>query len=359
MRKLTKEEFVERSIKKHGYFYDYSKVEYINSYTKVLIICPIHGEFWQRPDCHLNGQGCPHCVGVAKLTKEEFVERSLEVHSDWYDYSKVEYINCRTKVLIICPDHGEFWQRPDSHLNGNGCPICGSFQLTKEEFVEKAILVHSVFYDYSKVVYINNRTKVLIICPYHGEFWQMPHAHLSGSGCPHCVNSAPLTKEIFVERSILVHGDFYDYSKVVYVNANTKVCIICPIHGEFWQTPYHHLRGHGCPYCKKSKLEMFVNKILTDNNINFIQSYREFDWLRNKLPLELDFYLPKYNIAIECQGKQHFECVERFGGEQEFINVQYRDKIKKQLCEEHGVKLFYINYNDNVEEKIEEIVKNI
>jgi very-short-patch-repair endonuclease len=295
-----------------------------------------------------------------KLTKEEFVERSIKKHGDFYDYSKVEYINNKTKVLIICPIHGEFWQTPHSHLNGNGCPHCvGLAKLNKEEFIERSIKKHGDFYDYSKVEYINNKTKVLIICPIHGEFWQTPSDHLKGRGCPHCTNRNPLTKEQFTQRGIEVHGEWYDYSKVEYVNAHTKVLIVCPDHGEFWQIPYVHLMGGGCPHCNISKLESNVNKILEEKNINFIHSHRGFDWLKNISRLELDFYLPEYNVGVECQGKQHFESIEYFGGQEKLEYIQNNDILKKQLCEEHGVKLFYINYNDNVEEKLKEIIEEI
>jgi serine protease inhibitor ecotin len=360
-RKLTKKEFVEKAIKKHGEWYDYSKVDYVNNRTKVLIICPDHGGFWQTPHDHLSGCGCPYCANNnIQLTKEEFVEKAIKKYGEWYDYSKVEYVNSKTKILIICPDHGEFWQTPHSHLNGHGCPKCAKrYNYTTPEWVEKSILVHGDWYDYSKVDYVNNYTKVCIICPDHGEFWQRPGHHLKGQGCPYCSGVAKLTKEEFVERSILVHDIFYDYSRVEYVNNRIKVLIICPDHGEFLQTPSDHLMGHGCPFCNKSRLEINVNKILTKQNINFIHGQRPFEWLKNKNPLELDFYLPEYNMGIECQGRQHFESIEYFGGDKGLEYIQQNDLIKKQLCEEHGLKLFYINYNDNVEEKLNEIIEEI
>jgi predicted nucleic-acid-binding Zn-ribbon protein len=356
-RKLTKEEFEEKAIKKHGNWYDYSKVVYINAKTKVLIICPIHGEFWQTPTNHLSGQGCPHCGGTIKLTKETFVQRSTEKHGDFYDYSKVEYINNRTKVLIICPIHGEFWQTPSDHLNGHGCPKCvKKCRYTTPEWVEEAIKKHGDWCDYSKVVYVNDHTKVLIICPDHGGFWQTPSDHLSGKGCPKCAKKHRYTKPEWVEEDIKKHGNWYDYSKVVYINTKTKVLIKCKRCGkEFWQTPSDHLSGKGCPYCNTSKLENSVYKILKENNINFLQQYKGFNWLKNKNPLELDFYLPEYNIGIECQGMQHFVSIEYFGGKKKLKYTQNNDILKKQLCEEHGVRLFYINYDDNVEEKLTEI----
>ena len=124
-KKLTVEEFIKRSREKHGDKYDYSKTIYSNKNTPVCIICPEHGEFWQKPEVHLMGCGCPKCAknGV-KLTNSEFIFKAQEVHGDKYDYSKTEYINAHKKVCIICPEHGEFLQEASAHLQGKGCPKC-------------------------------------------------------------------------------------------------------------------------------------------------------------------------------------------------------------------------------------------
>ena len=128
--------------------YDYSKVEYTNSKTKVCIICPIHGEFWQIPSSHLSGKGCKKCGMInahnkQKLTTTDFLNKLKEIHGDKYDYSKVEYVSYNTKVCIICPIHGEFWQTPDNLLHKHGCPSCGgSKKITTEEFIKRAKEVH-------------------------------------------------------------------------------------------------------------------------------------------------------------------------------------------------------------------------
>lgn len=125
-------------------------------------------------------------------TKEWFINKALEIHGDKYNYSKVEYVNSSTKVCILCPEHGEFWQTPSNHLKGKGCKQCAISQIAKSKrlsltsFVEKSYKVHGGKYNYSKVEYQNNSTKVLIICPIHGEFWQTPAAHIKGQGCPKC-----------------------------------------------------------------------------------------------------------------------------------------------------------------------------
>jgi very-short-patch-repair endonuclease len=199
---------------------------------------------------------------------------------------------------------------------------------------------------------------VCIICPIHGEFWQRPNDHLTGYGCTYCGNNIKKTTEYFVEQARKVHGDKYDYSKVDYVNTHTKVCIICPTHGEFWQTPNNHLNGASCPYCNcgnKSKMESNIRNELEDKKIRFEQQ-KTFNWLKYKKNLFLDFYCDEYKLAIEVQGDQHYVSIERFGGQEDFKLRKDRDEVKKMLCEKHGIKMFYItkkNYS------LDEVLKYI
>ena len=279
--------------------------------------------------------------------RDNFIKKSIDIHGHKYDYSKVDYKTNRIKVCIICPIHGEFWQSPSNHLKGQNCPLCKhrSFKYTNEEFIIEAKKIHGNKYDYSKIDYKNNHTKICIICKKHGEFYQSPSKHLIGQGCPICryekssiKNS--LNTEEFIKKAKEIHGDKYNYSKVEYVNSYTKVCIICPIHGEFWQSPSNHIHSRfpqGCPLCKSSKLESFIFKLLKDNNIDF-EYQKRFDWLGKQ---SLDFYLPKYNIAIECQGIQHFKPIKLFGGEYGFNKNKLRDNKKFYLCRKNNVKILY------------------
>lgn len=241
---------------------------------------------------------------MIKLTTDIFVIRSATIHNNRYDYTKTLYINAKTKVCIICLKHGEFWQEPKHHLSGVGCPFCAKTKkLDVTKFIKKAFIIHGRKYDYSGVTYVNNHTKISIGCPVHGEFWQEPSSHLNGSGCPKCAkNGVLLDIEEFIKKARISHGDYFDYSKVNYTNAKTKVCIICPRHGEFWQAASSHLSGKGCPKCKSSKLE---NIVLTGLNKNHISNIFQFK-LKNLGKKTIDFYLPKYKIAIECQGEQHY-----------------------------------------------------
>ena len=293
---------------------------------------------------------------MKKLTTEEFIKKAKIIHGDKYDYSKVEYVNSMVKVCIICPIHGEFFVKPNDHIHKKcGCVKCsGRYLSSKEAFVEKARLIYGDKYDYSKVNYINNKTKVCIICPIHGEFWQRPNDHLSGYSCNRCANNYKLSTEEFIEKAKLVHGDKFDYSKVEYNGAKEKVCIICPIHGEFWQIPNNHLNSSGCPICNsniKSGIEEKVNDILVNNGFK-VERQKTFDWLKYKRQLYLDFYLPEYNIGIEVQGDQHFKPIKYFGGEEDLRVRMYRDIVKVKLCNKNNLKLIFLTKKDIKENNI-------
>ena len=301
-------------------------------------------------------------------TSKQFIEESKKIHNNKYDYIKVNYNGAHKKICIICPEHGEFWQTPANHLQGKGCPKC-KFDLlhskttkTTEDFIKKAKVIHGDKYDYSKVNYINSITNICIICPEHGEFWQTPTNHLMKHGCPKCafiknkdVNRSNIKK--FIEKAKVIHGDKYDYSKAEYINNKTKVCIICPKHGEFWQTPHLHLNGCGCPNCQQSRLENKTIKILNELSIKYINrcDNKYFKWLGKQ---HLDFYLPEYNVAIECQGIQHYKPIKYFGGEKKYKMVKKLDEIKKGKVLNNNIKLIYINYNFT-DKKIIEIIRQI
>ena len=191
-----------------------------------------------------------------KKYQEKFIEKAKLIHGDKYDYSKVNYINAKTKVCIICETHGEFEQTPDNHINQkSGCQECGNeikrkkFSMGKCNFIKTANIIHNYNYIYELVKYKNIDTKVKIICKKHGKFEQTPYKHLQGQGCPKCGGTKRSTTEEFIQKSEMIHGDRYDYSKVGYKNAHTKVIIICPIHGKFEQRPADHINGAGCPKC--------------------------------------------------------------------------------------------------------------
>ena len=187
--RLTTEEFIKRAKVIHGDKYDYSLVDYNHCETNVKIICTKHGIFEKTLKSHVNKmQGCPICVGKGRGSKERFVNNAKRIHGDMYDYSHVKYVNSETKVKIICSEHGIFLQQPNNHLCGKGCKFCDNKKksLTTEQFIEKAKQVHLNEYQYSLVDYKNSYTNVNIICEKHGIFKQRAQSHLDGSGCPQC-----------------------------------------------------------------------------------------------------------------------------------------------------------------------------
>lgn len=301
-----------------------------------------------------------------KITTEIFINEAKQIHGDKYDYTKVEYKHSQKKVIIICPEHGEFEQTPNNHLRGAGCPRC-SAQLKKkfskysnELFIEEARKVHKNIYDYSKVNIIDSKTKVTIICSKHGEFKQSIYEHLRGSGCPKCSGKFKCTTKEFIEKSRKIHGNKYNYSKVNYINCETPVCIICSKHGEFWQTPSHHTNAKcGCPKCYKSKGELEIELILLKNNISYIGQY-EIDIdksIRVSGKTYIDFYLPEYNIAIEYNGKQHYIPQKHFGGQIRFESQLKRDEFVRNWCKENNIKLLEIPYNEkNIEKCIIDVI---
>ena len=255
-------DFINEATQLHGDKYDYSKVKYINSQTNVIIMCKIHGEFEQRAFNHLIGQGCGKCAGRQRQNID-FVNDAIKVHGDKYDYSKSIYTKAQENVIIICKKHGEFEQRACHHLNGHGCHKCGIEQSANNRnndnliFIEKAKKIHGEVYDYSIVEYKKAHEKVKILCKKHGEFEQIPSDHFSGHGCHKCgieqnANNCRSNNTEFIEKAKSIHNNKYDYSKIDYVNSDTKIIIICQEHGDFEQRPYDHLSGKGCSKCSNN-----------------------------------------------------------------------------------------------------------
>lgn len=192
---MDREEIVKRlKIVFGGGVYGYDLIK--NSKTKddVWLTCPKHGEFKKRLERLLNGSGCPYCSGKIRKGYKQFEEEANKVHNGKYSYHK-DYVNSHMKVIITCPIHGDFLQSPTNHLNGCGCPKCKSDKLRKmfssnvEEFIEKAIVVHGDKYRYDRIKYVNNSTPIEITCKEHGNFLQTPNNHLQGRGCPICNQS--------------------------------------------------------------------------------------------------------------------------------------------------------------------------
>jgi len=291
-----------------------------------------------------------------KLTLKEFVDKSIQKHGKKYDYSESIYKNRQSVVLIKCPTHGSFEQVAYYHYEcGCGCPSCDPTNtLGNQKFIEKSKLIHGEKYDYSKVNYEKNNIKVEIICSEHGSYFQQPGAHLSGQGCPDCCNNRKSTTEDFISKSNKKHHNLYDYSLVNYLTKRDKVKIICKEHGVFEQKAYVHLQGHGCPICNNSKLEIYLRNKLKNMNISFFQNYK-FDDCRNVLPLPFDFFIPDRNLLIECDGIQHFVPIDYFGGESRLEYQIKNDCIKNDYCESKGMDLKRVKSYREIEDLLKVI----
>ncbi len=363
----TTEQFIEEARAVHGDKYDYSKTVYVKNCEKVCIICPEHGEFWQTPKSHLKGNGCAKCGFIAtgnstRKGQEQFLKEVKEVWGDELDFSKVEYKSSKDLVCVVChkkdkdgKEHGEFYPIPANLLNGHGCPKCGiekNAEKSRKDVNKLIEEIHQIHGEKYKIVdlseYVNTESKITMRCPLHGEFKISPHSLLAGQGCYKCGHvkggeKIRLTQEEFISRAKEIHGKKYDYSKVVYETSNKPVTIICPKHGEFQQTPAGHLSGNGCPSCNESRNERKVAKVLDENGIRY-ERQKRFEWLGKQ---SLDFYLPEYNIGIECQSSLHYiDNFFRMSKGEEYANqqlaiVKERDARKKRLCDENGVHLIY------------------
>jgi len=303
-KKYVHEEFINRCKDIHGDKYNYI-TNYINSKKKIKIVCKECNKIIEiLPNNHLNGQGCKKCNLSRSLryTTDKFKQMSIKIHEDKYDYSLVEYINSKSKVKIICPHHGVFNQEPSSHLRGNGCVKCRN---------EK----------------------------YKNEYRK--------------------TTDYFISRSKEKHGDKYDYSLVEYLDSKNTVKIICHKHGEFNQLPHNHLSGSGCNMCKSSKGEKKIFNSLNIKNIDFI-TQKKFKKCKSKNGnfLFFDFYIPKLNLIIEYDGRHHYEAIDKWGGQEELCNQIERDKIKNNYCIKNNINLLRIPYWDygNIDKILNEII---
>ena len=245
-------------------------VNYVNAKTKIKIICKEHGVFEQEPSSHLSGSGCPICFGTHKKSTKIFIEDSIKIHGITYDYSLVEYVNAKTKIKIICKEHGIFEQLPNSHLFGKGCSICGKTQkLSKEIFIEKANEIHTYKYDYSLVNYLNTNKKVKIICPTHGVFEQLPNNHINKKcECPKCSNTTKRIKAIYRLEINRFNGN------QMKPNFNKKAC------------------------------ELF-DKISEENNVKIQHAMNGGEYYIKELGYWLDGYDAENNIAYEFDEKAH------------------------------------------------------
>ncbi|MEC6907354.1 hypothetical protein VXS04_06660 [Photobacterium piscicola] len=186
--KMDMQTFISRSTVLHDGKYTYKEFIYSGTLQKGIIHCRIHGNFTQNPNAHLAGKGCPKCVSSYHYSQAVYIEKANAIHLHRYQYSNINYTSALQKIDITCLIHGIFTQRADAHLRGSGCPKCAknSHKKTTKQFIIDAKKIHGNRYNYSLFEYQNMRTKGIIICSIHGQFFQLPTNHLAGSGCQKC-----------------------------------------------------------------------------------------------------------------------------------------------------------------------------
>lgn len=278
---------------------------------------------------------------MKKKTTNEFIADANKIFKNKYDYSGVVYEGLNYKVLISCPIHGEFKKIARDHLNGQGCPICSKKEkyskktIGIDEFINRGRVSHNDKYDYSSVEYVNAKTPVKIICPKHGEFEQRPDVHIKGEGCKKCYLEKRGLQQRFttndlVNKLISIHGDKYDYSNISYDGYYNNIIISCPKHGEFKQLVISHINGGQCPKCNSntSAGERELSGFLNDLNFKIINNSKSI--IKNT---ELDIYIPSNNVAIEYNGL-YWHC-ELFKDSKFHLN-------KTELCNDNGIKLIHI-----------------
>lgn len=262
--KYNQELFISKCKFKHNDIYDYSSTKFVSSNMKIDIICKKHGIFNQLAKKHLSGNGCPKCANENhRISQEEFLKRSIEVHNNKYNYDLVVYVNHSTKVQIICPDHGIFLQSPNNHMiHKKGCPSCnGGVKYTEEVFLQKVKEVHGEKFKYNITDWKDCNTKIEILCEKNHKFMQIPKCHLRGQGCPKCkLDNIRYNNEKFSNLSKIIHDNKYDYSLVEYKSSKIKVSIKCNrCNDVFFQDPRNHLSGQGCPKCCNNSISKIEN----------------------------------------------------------------------------------------------------
>ena len=370
--------FLARAREVHGDFYDYSRVVYRGAHVKLTIVCPEHGSFEQTANSHVRGTGCMSCgrertVAARAASFDDFAMKARAVHGDLYDYSQVEYHRSGDKVVIGCKDHGFFEQVANSHLGGAGCPVCAAARrgLTRrlpyiENFIARAEDVHGKgVYDYSGTVYESSNKKISIVCREHGEFEQLPHVHLSGSGCPGCGREnlksfLRIPFDVFVHRAREVHSGRYEYDEASYVDLKSQVRVRCAVHGWFNQKADNHLIGRGCTMCHMesfSETTMKTVSVLAEFGFTLLDETLLVEWapkadIGGSKNRRYDIYLPGHMILIEVDGDTH-----RQGGRRGRLQRDL-DRHKDAWAEDNGYMLLRLATNTDYLDVLREFLRS-
>ena len=286
---ISQEQFISDCRKTHGDRYDLSNVVYVGVDYKIIVKCNKCGNVFTPTANNFkrNKSKCRcHSKPNKTILRDKFIKSCNELYDNKYNYDQAVYLNNKIPLEVICPIHGSFWKTPLSHLNRNtGCPEC-----------------------------VSGTTK-----------WDTAK---------------------FIREATSIHGNKYDYSKAIYNNGITPIIIICPVHGEFMQKPVNHIHDkNGCPTCRESKGEKKIRVFLEMHNIDY-QSQKTYNDCIYKAHLYYDFFIPDKNTLIEFDGRQHFEPDAFINKDSKLEVIKMRDSIKTAYAISHGIKLLRIPYTE-------------
>lgn len=305
-------------------------------------------------------------MGRMKVSIDEWKEKCNKKYRNYYDYSKVFFNKLDNIVTIICPKHGEFTKNASYHLNKSGCVYCDKKSNIIHISDVKERLKNNQYFDFVDFdIYINGRQKIEVLCKKSGHKSYIAARHLFSNNvnCAYCSKVKMYSTEEWIENSIKIHGNKYNYSESEYKGTKNNIKIICPNHGAFYQRPHLHIKGAGCRICNRSIGESIIYEILNSINIEF-ESQKSFDNLKYINKLYFDFYLPEYNLCLEFDGVQHYKSFEFFGGDVKLKDTIIKDQIKNQFCNNNGIKLLRISYSinyknrDKIKDKIHKKIIN-
>lgn len=343
--KLSLEEFISRARSCHSIDYDYSFVRIDNYDNPVKIICPTHGEFEQTPRVHLSGSDCHKCSEekMYKVYAEDINKNLKNTNVKMIDSSAS---NMSEESNFLCSKHGKFRTTIRRALSSesSGCKECKkeNVSVSFDEFVERSKLIHGNKYKYIEEDFYLNKS-INVICPIHGEFKTYKYNHLNGSGCPKCsaINAglrSRLTQKEFIDRASSFNP-LLKFEYGCYTKNSEEAVFTCSVHGEQRRKAQDILQGHGCRTCLTNRPEQEI--------LNEIRSVYQGEIIAHSRPkfmngMELDFYMPEKNLAIEFNGTVFHHSSKNTilsGVKPKPYNYHYK---KWLLCKENGINLISI-----------------
>lgn len=374
--KLTKDDWLQRFNEIYGDKFSYPDIKFGKANEKIKVICNINKDhdFEITPRNHMNGRGCIKCNKEANYHQrwENVKKEILEVHGDKYiipDHSKLSFKTMWSAIPLICKIHGVFDSIISNCIDGSGCPKCNPRKKKDTEwFIEEAKKVEfkfGIIYDYTKTQFTGAHNKLTITCTNcNKDFEQYPHNHLNGGGCNECSNLLKRkSDEQFKIDFEKIHGGGFILDQ--YSTSMEKIEVICPNNHKFSITPNDLLQGIGCMKCyqinQESKGIKVIKSFLISNDIDFEIEYTFKDCI-NPLTgrlLRFDIFIEKLNLCIEFDGPQHFKSTPLYGGKSELEKTIFRDNIKNEYCKQNNIPLIRIKYNEDIENILNERLKNL